>query len=198
MRGIAAGLAPFLGFSLLVQTGRSGFESTIGFLVDDRFAGDAASVGFLLGGAGLAAVLVQGGALRGLAKRYSDHQLMVAGTLLQVIGLLGLGFAPSWSWLISFAVLLAAGSALLTPTFTAELSRAAEDVQGEAQGLNASAQSLGRATGPMIFTLLYQQLGSVVPYVAAALLTALGLALALRRLRSSLPQAPPAALHFDE
>ena len=50
----------------------------------------------------------------------------------------------------------------------------------------------------MIFTLLYQQLGSVVPYVAAALLTALGLALALRRLRSSLPQAPSAALHFDE
>ncbi len=196
MRRIAAGLAPFLAFSLLVQTGRSGFESTIGFLVDDRLAGDAASVGFLLGGAGIAAVIVQGGALRGLARRYSDHQLMVAGTLLQVVGLLGLGFAPSWTWLVASALVLATGSALLTPTFTAALSRAAEDVQGEAQGLNASAQSLGRAAGPMIFTLLYQQTGTVVPYLGAALLTALGLALALRGLVPS--QASPVALHSDE
>ena len=196
MRRIAAGLAPFLAFSLLVQTGRSGFESTIGFLVDDRLAGDAASVGFLLGGAGIAAVIVQGGALRGLARRYSDHQLMVAGTLLQVVGLLGLGFAPSWTWLVASALVLATGSALLTPTFTAVLSRAAEDVQGEAQGLNASAQSLGRAAGPMIFTLLYQQTGTLVPYLGAALLTALGLALALRGLVPSL--ASPVALHSDE
>ncbi len=196
MRRIAAGLAPFLAFSLLVQTGRSGFESPIGFLVDDRLAGDAASVGFLLGGAGIAAVIVQGGALRGLARRYSDHQLMVAGTLLQVLGLLGLGFAPSWTWLVASALVLAAGSALLTPTFTAALSRAAEDVQGEAQGLNASAQSLGRAAGPMIFTLLYQQTGTVVPYLGAALLTALGLVLALRGLVPSL--VSPAALHSDE
>ena len=196
MRRIAAGLAPFLAFSLLVQTGRSGFESTIGFLVDDRLAGDAASVGFLLGGAGIAAVIVQGGALRGLARRYSDHQLMVAGTLLQVLGLLGLGFAPSWTWLVASALVLAAGSALLTPTFTAVLSRAAEDVQGEAQGLNASAQSLGRAAGPMIFTLLYQQTGTLVPYLGAALLTALGLVLALRGLVPSL--VSPAALHSDE
>ena len=196
MRRIAAGLAPFLAFSLLVQTGRSGFESTIGFLVDDRLAGDAASVGFLLGGAGIAAVIVQGGALRGLARRYSDHQLMVAGTLLQVLGLLGLGFAPSWTWLVASALVLATGSALLTPTFTAALSRAAEDVQGEAQGLNASAQSLGRAAGPMIFTLLYQQTGTVVPYLGAALLTALGLVLALRGLVPSL--VSPAALHSDE
>jgi multidrug resistance protein len=196
MRRIAAGLAPFLAFSLLVQTGRSGFESTIGFLVDDRLAGDAASVGFLLGGAGIAAVIVQGGALRGLARRYSDHQLMVAGTLLQVFGLLGLGFAPSWTWLVASALVLATGSALLTPTFTAALSRAAEDVQGEAQGLNASAQSLGRAAGPMIFTLLYQQTGTLVPYLGAALLTALGLVLALRGLVPSL--VSPAALHSDE
>lgn len=196
MRRIAAGLAPFLAFSLLVQTGRSGFESTIGFLVDDRLAGDAASVGFLLGGAGIAAVIVQGGALRGLARRYSDHQLMVAGTLLQVVGLLGLGFAPSWTWLVASALVLATGSALLTPTFTAALSRAAEDVQGEAQGLNASAQSLGRAAGPMIFTLLYQQTGTLVPYLGAALLTALGLVLALRGLVPSL--VSPAALHSDE
>lgn len=196
MRRIAAGLAPFLAFSLLVQTGRSGFESTIGFLVDDRLAGDAASVGFLLGGAGIAAVIVQGGALRGLARRYSDHQLMVAGTLLQVVGLLGLGFAPSWTWLVASALVLATGSALLTPTFTAALSRAAEDVQGEVQGLNASAQSLGRAAGPMIFTLLYQQTGTLVPYLGAALLTALGLVLALRGLVPSL--VSPAALHSDE
>ena len=189
MTRIATGLAAFLVYIFLIQTGRTGLESTIGFLIADRLSGGTRSVGYLLGGIAVMAVAVQGGGIRVLSKVYSDHALMIAGTVLLTGGLLGLGFAQSWAWMITCAGLLAVGAALLTPAFTAELSRAAEAVQGEAQGLNSSAQSLGRAVGPLIFTSLYQTQGTVVPYLTAAACCAIGLAIAARRLRASLPGA---------
>lgn len=183
---IAAGLAPFLSYSLLVQAGRSGLESTLGFLVADRLAGSVTDVGYLLGAAGVVAVIVQGGLIRPLVQRAGDHPVMLAGTVLQGLGLLGLAFESGWGGMASATILIGFGSALLMPTFTAELSRAAEDVQGEAQGLNASVQSLGRAVGPVVFTLLYQTSGTILPYVVAAACCALAAGIASRGLRSSL------------
>ncbi len=181
-RQLARALAPFLGYSLLVQTGRTGLESTIGFLVDDRLAGGPASVGLLLAGLGMAAVLVQGGGIRLLARRYDDHSVMRAGTAIQMLGLLGLVLAHDWPTVIAAALAVGIGSALLTPTFTAELSRAAERRQGEAQGLNASAQSLGRAIGPLIFTPVYQYVSGGATYALAGAVCALALVIGWRRL----------------
>ena len=188
-RRIAAGLAPFLSYSLLAQTSRTGLESTIGFLVADRLAGGPGQVGLLLAGVGAVAVLVQGGGLRGLARRFDDHALLRAGTGIQLLGLVGLTAAADWGWLATAAMLVGAGSALLTPTFTAELSRAAERIQGEAQGLNASAQSLGRAVGPLLFASLYQSAGGAVTYAVAGAVCALALGVAWRPLRSRLPDS---------
>ena len=101
-RRIALGLAPFLSYSLLAQTSRTGLETTVGFLVADRLAGGPAQVGLLLAAAGTVAVLVQGGGLRGLARRFDDHALMRAGTLLQLVGLVGL---PVFTAMIRFASL---------------------------------------------------------------------------------------------
>ena len=84
------------------------------------------------------------------------------------------------------ALLFGLGAALLTPTFTAELSRAAEDVQGEAQGMNASAQSFARVVGPLLFTWLYVPPGNALPYLLGAALCLLALLLAWRGLRASL------------
>ena len=187
-RRIALALAPFLSYSLLVQTSRTGLESTIGFLVADRLAGGPGQVGLLLAGVGTVAVLVQGGAIRPLGRRFDDHRLMRAGTALQLVGLVALGFAGLWWSVAAAAVLVGAGSALLTPTFTAELSRAAERIQGEAQGLNASAQSLGRALGPLLFTPLYPLGGGRYTYLSAALICGLALLLAWRRLPARLPE----------
>lgn len=191
-RRIAAGLSPFLVYSFLVQTGRMGLESTLGFLVADRFGGGTTSVAMLLTGVAGMAVLVQGGGIRLLSKVFPDHSLMVSGTVLLAIGLAGLGLADAWWSLIATAMVLGIGAALLTPTFLAELSRAGASVQGEAQGLNASAQSLGRAVGPLVFTSLYVGLGTRLPYLIAAGVVLLSLTVTRGGLRSSLAQAEEA------
>lgn len=163
----ARDVAPFLGVSLLSQTGRMSLESTIGFLVADRVAGDARAVGLLLGGVGVLAVAVQGGGLRALARRFADRALLGAGTALLALGLCALGFAASWPAIFGASALVAVGSAIATPTLLAELSRAAPAAQGEAQGLNSSALSLGRVLGPLLFTALYQVSPGALPYLVA-------------------------------
>jgi DHA1 family tetracycline resistance protein-like MFS transporter len=166
-RPSARRVAPFLGVSLLSQTGRMSLESTIGFLVADRVAGDARAVGLLLGAVGLLAVALQGGGLRALTLRFSDRSLLAAGTALLALGLCALGFAASWPAIFGASALAAAGSAVATPTLLAELSRAAPAAQGEAQGLNSSALSLGRVLGPLLFTALYQTSPGALPYLVA-------------------------------
>lgn len=166
-RAGARRVAPFLGVSLLSQTGRMSLESTVGFLVADRVAGDARAVGLLLGAVGLLAVAVQGGGLRALNRRFSDRALLGAGTALLALGLCALGFAASWPAIFGASALAAVGSAVATPTLLAELSRAAPAAQGEAQGLNSSALSLGRVLGPLLFTALYQASPGALPYLVA-------------------------------
>jgi len=184
---LVADLAPFLGYSFLMQTSRMGLESTIAFLVADRMAGSVREVGLLLMSIGLVAAAIQGGGIRALTRRFSDRQIMLVGTVMAAAGVAGLAVPGSWTPLVVSAFVLGTGSALLTPTFTAELSRAAEQVQGEAQGLNSSAQSLGRAVGPLLFLGLYQSTGTVWPYLVAGGLGALGLCVALARI----PAQPP-------
>jgi multidrug resistance protein len=182
---IGVGLAPFLIYSFLVQLGRTGLDSTVAFLVADRLGGSTREVGILLTGVGMIAVLVQGGGMRVLAKRFSDHALMMTGTALLAVGLLGTGAAGSWGSLWLWVSLLGTGSALLLPTFTAELSRAAEGLQGEAQGLNTSVQSLARALGPVLATALYRFHGPRSTYVVASVLVAVALLVARGGLRPS-------------
>jgi MFS family permease len=180
---IASGLSAFLLFSFLFQTARMGLESTLGFLVEDRIGGGPRGVGLLLGALGLLAAGVQGGGVRALSRRLGDGALLLAGSALGTGGLLALGLAASWSTIALASTAIAIGGALVLPVQTAMLSRAEESVQGEAQGLNQSAQSLGRVVGPLLFTMLYERSGALLPYAAAAAVAALALALAARGLR---------------
>lgn len=170
-------LAPYLGFSFLMQTSRMALEATIAFLIADRLRGEVRDVGLLLMGAGLAAAAVQGGGIRALTRRYSDRSIMVTGSVMAGVGVAGMAVPGGWPVLIASVGVLAVGSALQLPTFTAELSREAESIQGEAQGLNSSAQSLGRVVGPLLFTLLYQATGTALPYLVSAALVIAALAI---------------------
>jgi multidrug resistance protein len=182
-------LSPYLAFSFLMQTSRMALEGTIAFLVADRLRGDVRDVGLLLVAAGLAAAAVQGGGIRALTRLYSDRSIMVAGSLMACVGVAALAIPGGWLMLTGSVLVLAVGSALQLPTFTAELSRQAESIQGEAQGLNTSAQSLGRVVGPLLFTALYQATGTVLPYLIAAGLVVAALAI----VRARMPvQASPA------
>ncbi len=184
-RRIAAGLLPFLAYSFLTTTGRLGVDSTLGFLVADRLGGTTYSVGFLIFSMGMVAVMVQGVLIPRLSRHYTDHKLLLVGAGVMAVALVGIAVAQSWTSLVGAGLVLAVGFSVLAPTFTAQLSRMAEGVQGEAMGLNNSAQSLSRVAGPLVFLTMYSWIGTATPYLVASLLCLLALAVGLARLDPS-------------
>lgn len=182
---IALPLAPFLLCSFLTSTARMAVDTTFGFFAQTALGATPRGVAGVLFAMGVTSALVQGGLVRSLAGRISDLQLFVAGCALMTAGLAGLGFAASWAGVLAGGIPVAVGFALLAPTLTSLLSRAAEDVQGEAQGLNGSATALSRVISPLLFTTgLWPSFGGPGTYGAAAVLSALALVVALLRFRS--------------
>ncbi|MCP4003251.1 MAG: MFS transporter [bacterium] len=186
-RDLVQSMLPLLVFSFLTSTGRIGLDSTLGFLALDRLGWTEREVGIVLFAAGMMVALVQGGLIRPLARVFSDRALMTAGTLVMGTGLVGVGLSMNASTLVASGLTVALGFALLTPTFNAALSRAAEGFQGEAQGFNSTAQALSRVVGPVAFLFLYQAVGSASPYFLAAALCAIAARIAFRTSDSSPP-----------
>ncbi len=174
-------LLPLLGFSFLTGTGRIALDSTLGFLAQDRLQWSEREVGMVLFAAGMMVALIQGGAIRPLSKRFSDSGLMLSGALVMGLGLLTVGMAGAAPGLVAGGLMVATGFALLTPTYNAIFSRAAEGYQGEAQGLNNTAQSLSRVVGPTLFLALYQNVSQTAPYLVAAGVCVLAIVVARER-----------------
>lgn len=66
------------------------------------------------------------------------------------------------------------GSAVLSPTLSATLSLViGEGEQRALAGLNSSALALGRMTGPLLCTALYQNVGHGAPYLLSAVVLGL-------------------------
>jgi len=179
------GLAPFLAFSFLIQAGRSALEITIGFLVIDRFGAGVGATGLVLGFGTFAGVAMQGGGVRSLSRRFDDQTLLLAGTLILGAGLSATGFVHSFRSLILAAVVLGTGAGLVEPTYRSQLARAAKSVQGEAQGLNASVQSLARSAAFLVFPALYGRFAPEWVFTGAGLLCLLGFGIARGRLERS-------------
>jgi DHA1 family tetracycline resistance protein-like MFS transporter len=132
-------------------------ESTFGLVAEHRWGMTAQGVGrqfFLIGVVG---ILIQGGAIGRLVKRFGEIGLLRVGYPLQVAALVLL-VALSDSLAISLTCgLLALGSSMCTPSVNALVSRGAHaDEQGAVLGVNQSMGALARATAPAIGGALYQ------------------------------------------
>jgi DHA1 family tetracycline resistance protein-like MFS transporter len=123
-------------------------------------------------------VLVQGGAVRPMVKRFGDRKTLLYGVVLLAAGFFMLaGVGPNWLggfW--TSAVLIAIGGSLSTPALTALISHSVSEAdQGAAQGLNQSFTALGRALSYVIAGLLYD-VHSTLPYwIGGALVVVSGL-----------------------
>ncbi|ACO45829.1 MFS transporter [Deinococcus deserti] len=189
----------FLAVSALSTLASVGLEQTIGFYVQDTLnltpAKTAQAVGGMLALFGLVAALVQGGAIRPLSRRLPPTPLLVAGLLVMAAGMFLLPQMQSY-WPITLALaVVGVGSAILGPTLSAALSLSVPaDQQGTVAGLNSSALALGRMTGPLIATGLYQTVSHSAPYMlsGSVLVALLVLMLVLRpRVAPAQPAAHP-------
>lgn len=147
--------------SSLMTLASVGMEQTIGFLVADTLKlapqDTARTVGSMLAIFGFVAAFVQGGVIRPLSKKLPALPLLLVGLSIMAMGMWLLpAMQTYWSITIALAV-IGVGSAILSPTLSATLSlRVSDEKQGTVAGLNNSALALGRMTGPLIGTSLYQ------------------------------------------
>lgn len=174
----------FLAVSALSTLANVGMEQTIGFFVQDTLgltpAQTARTVGGMLAIFGLVAVAVQGGAIRPLSKKVAPTHLITLGLLVMGAGMLLLPqMRTYWPITVALAV-IGVGSAILSPSLSAALSLSVgRNQQGAVAGLNSSALALGRMTGPLIGTGLYQHSGHAAPYLASGVVLAVLLLLML-------------------
>ncbi|MGH9944993.1 MAG: MFS transporter [Pyrinomonadaceae bacterium] len=120
-----------------------------------RFGYDAQQNGYLFAFIGVIAVILQGGLIGRLAKRYGESPFVILGAALFVIGLFALPFVGPTSGgllaLLGLLALFACGNGMATPSLTSLASKAAgEHEQGTALGLTQSAASLARIVGPLL------------------------------------------------
>jgi DHA1 family tetracycline resistance protein-like MFS transporter len=159
----------------------AGVQAMFRLFTLDAFRMNIENTGRVLGLVGLVSVIVQGGLIGRLNRRFGEVRLLaVALGLMSVAFLLqGLSVSSGVLLFVIASVIGAVGTALHMPSVSSYVSRrGAAGTQGATLGLMQSAGSLARATGPLLWGLLYSGLGLQIPfYVAAAAIAALAVAI---------------------
>ncbi|MBW3636266.1 MAG: MFS transporter, partial [Armatimonadetes bacterium] len=157
-------------------------------------------VGTIFGIIGILSLVVQGGLIRPLQKRFSELSLVLMGTFIMAMGLMATtGIAVIlphivWGQFIAAAI-LTLGNGLATPVLTGLVSQLSpERERGEIMGIYQSTQSLGRIAGPNLGGWLFGAVSSGAPFIAGGLimLASFFLALKLRGGRKEAPATAPA------
>src|SRR5215470_1635521 len=124
-----------------------------------RFGYDAQHTGYLFAYVGLIAVIIQGGLIGRLVKRFGELPLVMFGALCFALSLFAVPFVgPAAGGLAGLLIgggVFSMGNSLATPALTSLASKsvgAAE--QGVVLGVTQSAASLARAVGPSLAAVL--------------------------------------------
>ncbi len=134
-------------------------ESTFAIYLNDTFNYSVGTVGGFFAMAGLVIVVVQGGLIGRLTKKFGDWPLVITGPILVTVAMVLLAEVSlqHLAWLIYVTVIInATGRSLQTPPLSALTSHAAPpEQQGATFGLFHMLGSLARVIGPVIATAVY-------------------------------------------
>ena len=131
-------------------------------------------IGTVYGVLGLVSAIVQGGLIGRLSKKYTDNQLITAGSFLLVAGLVMLPFGGNLVGLIVIIIILSLGTGMLQPILLSLISKVApEKEQGIVLSVNQSFSAFARVLGPLWGGFSFQYLGYKFPFFTGAACTLL-------------------------
>jgi len=188
-------LARLAAATLSVTYSQAILESIFAIWALHRFGFGPRTVGLLLFGVALPALVMQGGVVRVLVPRLGETRLAAAGVLVFAAGLLTVGLADAFAPTLAGLVLCGLGLGAYNPSASALASRqAGSDDRGAVMGAYVASASLARVLGPFTSGLIYAGLGSAAPFLVGACV-ALPAALLVRGAgaASSAPTAPGTA-----
>ena len=133
--------------------------STFSLYTMFRFGYDAQHTGYLFAYVGLIAVIIQGGLIGRLVKRFGELPLVMVGAFCFAISLFAVPFVgPAAGGLGALLIgggVFSMGNSLATPALTSLASKSVgPEQQGTVLGVTQSTASLARAVGPSLQALL--------------------------------------------
>ncbi|HEY0726564.1 MAG TPA: MFS transporter [Pyrinomonadaceae bacterium] len=143
--------------------------STFSFYTMFRFGYDAQHTGYLFAYVGIIAVIIQGGLIGRLVKRFGELPLVIVGALCFAISLFAVPFVgPAAGGLAALLIgggVFSMGNSLATPALNSLASKSVGPAeQGIVLGVMQSVASLARAVGPLVQAVL---IGTAVAHMGA-------------------------------
>lgn len=169
----------------VVTLGMAQLETTFGLFLLKRFQLDAIHAGLILALMALIMVFIQGRGIGPLVKNYGEVFLIIVGTGLMGLSLVGASYSNSIPLFVGILAFHAIGYALTNPSLSGLMSRSSSHQQGATMGIFQSAGSLGRVLGPISAGYLFDHLGIRAPFLLASFLFGTALLIVLTSLSST-------------
>ncbi|MEO1797676.1 MAG: MFS transporter, partial [Pseudomonadota bacterium] len=162
------------------------------YFTQERFGWSEGMVGLSLGCFGISMAFVQGVLIRVIMPRFGERATIVYGCIFNVVIFCVLGFMTN-GWVVLALTPVTALGAVVTPAIQGLMSRkAADNQQGELQGVLTSAKALALILSPLVMTQLFflftREGGTYVPgapFLLASALVFCALIVFLTRRRSN-------------
>jgi DHA1 family tetracycline resistance protein-like MFS transporter len=152
---------------------------------------------------GLTGIVVQGGLIRPLSKRFSSRGMLPVAVVITGVGLGAIPYATvdfPWLWLLPTCIIISLGSGIFQPTSSSLLASYAQrdglelgGVMGAMESASAFARILGPVTGGLVWTLTVDGTGWLTYHTVFHLCAAIMVLTFLVSLRLPPEQAATAA-----
>ncbi len=167
-------LFQFFLFAFSFSTYVSGFA----LFAQRRFHFGPREVGYLFAWVGLLGIILQGGLIGRLVKRFGEKKLVFSGFVCGGIGYAAVGFTFDWHYLYVVSVIASYGMGVLRPAVTSLVTQnAGREEQGVVLGLTQSLTSVSQIAAPILAGALIDQ-GWLTPWALVAAGTCLAGAIA--------------------
>ncbi len=150
---LVAGLSVIFICKSLAQRG---LENVWVLYTDYRYGWDEITNGTALGLVGICAIIVQGGLVRPVVKRFGERKTVIFGSIVGTLGFLGYGLA-SEGWMVYVIITTTSVGGLAGPAIQSLVTSTVDETeQGKIQGALTSLTSLTNIIAPVLFnTLLF-------------------------------------------
>ncbi len=174
--------APLFIINFVMVFGFAAIEQIFGYFLMARGIAtrdnQSMRLAYIMGFVGLAGIVVQGGLIGPVVKRFGEGMVVRIGLVILALGYVLLLFPTKWgAGIIVASMVMSAGRSLISPATTALISRKTQVGQGLIQSTSASFEALARATGPLVAGFLFSSIGPTAPYTTSAGLTVVALIL---------------------
>ena len=167
-------LARLIAIYLLFTIAFTAMETVFPLFTQRTFGWTAMQNGYIFTYVGFIIVIMQGGLIGQLVKRFGERGLAIGGMVMLAAGLILLTRSVNLALLLIALGILSAGDGAVTPTLSTLLSFASPaEAQGETLGLAQGIAGLGRVVGPLLAGVLFQFGGAGAPFLFGGILAAL-------------------------